>query len=92
MYFAAIRLAMRSFLDAERDFPTSNTLYMVLEAENFAAPEVIEATIDFLLDAQLLEGVDAVLSPFAVPISVEGETVQTDHRNAVVHGRDGLTV
>lgn len=71
--FRSQSLRHAEFVEAEREFPTADTLLIVLEAEDFAAPNFVSAAANFLLDLQLVDGVEAVLSPFAVPFPIEGE-------------------
>ena len=47
----------------------SSDVIALFEAEDLAAPEAVSATSDFLLDAQLVPGVRAVISPFSLRIT-----------------------
>lgn len=71
--FRSQSLRHAEFIEAEREFSSADTLLIVLEAEDFSAPSLVSAVASFLLDVQLIDGVDAVVSPFAVPIPIEGE-------------------
>jgi len=65
--------AFDHYVSVAQAFESDSTDVIALfEAEDLAAPEAVGATSDFLLDAQFIPGIRAVISPFSLRIVGEG--------------------